>query len=182
MASLVTTPQPPAVVSTTTFGPFGSGWVANVAAASNASSTVAARVTPAWRHAPSKTLSSAASAPVWLAAARAPFAVAPPFTTTSGLRAATDANRSSSAATVDDALHVGERHRRGRVVGVPVEVVGRGDRGGVAGRHGAADADAGLARVVEEAADEVAALAGDGDAAGRRVRARRSGRTGWPAC
>ena len=44
MASAVTTPHPPAVVSTTTFGPGGSGWVANVAAASNASSTVAARV------------------------------------------------------------------------------------------------------------------------------------------
>ena len=32
------------MVTTTTFGPAGSGWVANVAAASNASSTVAARV------------------------------------------------------------------------------------------------------------------------------------------
>ena len=37
IASAVTTPQPPAVVSTIVFGPFGSGWVANVAAASNAS-------------------------------------------------------------------------------------------------------------------------------------------------
>ena len=89
MASEVTTPHPPAVVSTTTFGPAGSGWVANVAAASNASSTVAARVTPAWRQTPSNTLSSAASAPVWLAAARAPPSVVPPLTTTSGLRAAT---------------------------------------------------------------------------------------------
>ena len=56
--------QPPAVVSTTVFGPFGSGCVANVATASNASSTVTARVTPACRHAPSNTLSSAANAPV----------------------------------------------------------------------------------------------------------------------
>ena len=39
MASAVTTPHPPAVVSTTTLGPLGSGCVANVAAASNASST-----------------------------------------------------------------------------------------------------------------------------------------------
>mgnify|MGYP000256064098 CR=1 FL=1 len=31
-ASLVTTPQPPAVVSTIVLGPFGSGCVANVAA------------------------------------------------------------------------------------------------------------------------------------------------------
>jgi hypothetical protein len=72
IASAVTTPQPPAVVITTTRLPLGSGWVANVAAASNASSTVAARVTPAWRHAPSNTRSSVASEPVWLAAARWP--------------------------------------------------------------------------------------------------------------
>ena len=52
-------------------GPAGSGWVANVAAASKASSTDVARVTPAWRHIPSKTRSSLASAPVWDAAARA---------------------------------------------------------------------------------------------------------------
>ena len=70
MASAVTTPQPPAVVSTTTLGPAGRGCVANVAAASKASSTVAARVAPAWRQTPSKTRSSLASAPVWLAAAR----------------------------------------------------------------------------------------------------------------
>ena len=69
IASAVTTPQPPAVVSTTVFGPFGSGCVANVAAASNASVTSTARVIPAARHSPSKILSFAASAPVWLAAA-----------------------------------------------------------------------------------------------------------------
>ena len=84
IASLVTTPHPPAVVRMTTFGPFGSGWVANVAAASNASSTVAARVMPPALQAPSKIASFAASAPVWLAAARAPFSVAPPLTTTTG--------------------------------------------------------------------------------------------------
>ena len=71
--------------------------MANVAAASNASSIVAARVMPAARHAPSNTLSSAASAPVWLAAARAPPSVAPPLTSTSGLRAAAWPKRSSSA-------------------------------------------------------------------------------------
>ena len=47
MASAVTTPQPPAVVITTTRLPFGSGWVAKVAATSKASSMVAARVMPA---------------------------------------------------------------------------------------------------------------------------------------
>ena len=97
MASAVTTPHPPAVVSTTTFGPTGNGWVANVAAASNAASTVVARVIPAARQAPSKILSSAASAPVWLAAARAPPSVAPPFSTTSGLRLAAPASRDISS-------------------------------------------------------------------------------------
>ena len=36
---------------------------------------------------PSKTRSSLASEPVWLAAARLPSAATPPFTSTSGLRA-----------------------------------------------------------------------------------------------
>ena len=68
-ASAVRTPQPPAVVSTATFGPRGSGCVAKVAAASNASSTVVARLTPACRHMPAKIRSSLASAPVCDAAA-----------------------------------------------------------------------------------------------------------------
>ena len=52
IASAVTTPQPPAVVTTAVRGPAGSGCVANVAAASKASSIVVARVMPAWRHMP----------------------------------------------------------------------------------------------------------------------------------
>ena len=96
-ASAVTTPQPPAVVTIAVRGPCGSGCVANVAAASNASSTVAVRVMPAWRHMPSKTRSSAARLPVWLAAARCPPLVAPPFTTTMGLRRAASRSRSNSA-------------------------------------------------------------------------------------
>ncbi len=48
-----------------------------------------ARTTPAWRHMPSKTRSSVASDPVWLAAARWPPEVAPPFTSTTGMRSAT---------------------------------------------------------------------------------------------
>ena len=63
------TPHPPAVVTTTVLGPFGNGWVAKVAAASNASSTVRARHTPAWRIAPVKIRCSPASAPVCDAAA-----------------------------------------------------------------------------------------------------------------
>ena len=82
----------------TTFGPLGSGCVANVAAASKASSTVAARVIPPALHAPSKIASLAASAPVWLAAARAPLSVAPPFTTTTGFVRAAVVRRDISPA------------------------------------------------------------------------------------
>ena len=51
-------------------------------------------VFPACRHAPSNTLSSAARAPVWEAAARWPPSVAPPFTSTSGMPSTTAAMRS----------------------------------------------------------------------------------------
>ena len=47
MASAVTTPHPPAVVTTTTRLPRGRGWVAKVAAVSNASSIDVARTAPA---------------------------------------------------------------------------------------------------------------------------------------
>ena len=116
MASAVTTPQPPAVVMTTTRLPVGSGWVANVAAASKASSTVAARVMPAWRQAPSKTRSSVASEPVWLAAARAPPAVAPPLTSTTGLARRDRRDGVEERPAVVDALDVREADRswRGR--------------------------------------------------------------------
>ena len=46
ITSDVTTPHPPTVVNTTTFGPFGKGCVANVAATSKASSASVTRVTP----------------------------------------------------------------------------------------------------------------------------------------
>ena len=75
-------------------GEIGRGCVAKVAAASNASSIVVARATPACAHMPANTRSSEASEPVWLAAARWPPAVVPPFTTTTGLWAATCARRS----------------------------------------------------------------------------------------
>ena len=94
-ASAAMTPQPPAVVKTSVRGPLGSGCVANVAAHSKASSTVGARRTPACAATPSKTPSSLASDPVWLAAARFPSAATPPFTITSGLRSLT--KRAASA-------------------------------------------------------------------------------------
>ena len=91
------TPTGPTVVITTTRLPRGSGWEAKVAATSKPCSTVAARDTPAWRIAPSNTRSSLARAPVWLAAAFCPPVEAPPFTTTTGMRAATPRSRSLNA-------------------------------------------------------------------------------------
>ena len=79
------------------------------------------RTTPACRHAPSKTRSSVARLPVWLAAARAPTSEAPPFTTTSGIRSATDRIRSKNARPSVMPFDVGEpdvasrdRRRRSR--------------------------------------------------------------------
>ena len=86
-ASAVTTPHPPAVVRIATRLPRGSGDVAKNAAASKASSTPAARTMPSWRHSPENTSSFDAKAPVWLDAARAPSADAPPLSNTMGLRA-----------------------------------------------------------------------------------------------
>ena len=169
-ASAVTTPHPPAVVSTTTFGPTGNGCVANVAAASNAASTVVARVIPAARQAPSKILSSAAK--------RSGVAGRRPRPTLGGtalqhdqrLAAGGAGEARHQAVSVGDPLDVGQADRRLGVVGVEVEVVGDRDGGRVAGRNGAADADTGGARQVHEARHEVPALARHRDPAGRRVR------------
>jgi len=98
IASAVTTPQPPAVVSTAVRGPRGRGCVANVAAASNASSMVAASRIPACAHMPANTRSSDARLPVWLAAARLPPLVVPPLTSTTGCRRTTSRIRSKNAA------------------------------------------------------------------------------------
>ena len=170
MASAVTTPHPPAVVSTTTFGPGRQ------------------RLGGERRRGLERLLDGGGPGDAGLAAHAVEHLVV------GGQRAGV-AGRGPGPALGDAALddderlarrHLGEalaagrgrrrspRRRRAprpwRRRGVPAEVVGRADRGGVAGRHGPADADAGLAGVVQEAADEVAALAGDADAPGRRVR------------
>ena len=136
IASAVTTPQPPAVVSTTTFGPVRQRLGGERGGGLERLLDVAARVIPACRHSPSNTLSSAASAPVWLAAALAPPSVAPPLTSDQRLARGGAARRSSRRPPVRDALDVGEADRGARVVGVVVEVVGDRDGGGVACRHG----------------------------------------------
>ena len=118
IASAVTTPQPPAVVSTTTFGPVGSGWVANVAAASKASSTVAARITPAWRHTPSNTRSSLAERA--RVGRRGPLAAGGGAALHQHERHAPrspTAHRVEERATVGDPLDVGEADGGGVVVG-----------------------------------------------------------------
>ena len=57
-------------------------------------------------------------------------------------RSATDAHPFEERAAVGDAFDVGEADRGLVVVGEEVEVVGDGRHRGVAGRYGAADADA----------------------------------------
>jgi len=73
-------PGPPALVTMATRGPAGRGWFASSAAMSNMSSSVSARITPAWRNSASTATSLAARAAVWEPAARVPAAVRPAFT------------------------------------------------------------------------------------------------------
>ena len=100
----------------------------------------------------------------------APPWVAPPFTSTTGMRSAHGPQLVEEPAAVGDALDVGQGRRRCR---------GRRRRSSrksvtptmadVAGRDGPADADAAGAGVVHERRHEVAGLAGHADAPGRRV-------------
>ena len=153
MASAAATPHPPTVVRTTTRLPLGSGWVAKVAAASNASSTVRARVIPAWRAMPvedpvvagqrtgvaGRRLLAAGGGPALDHDDRLAFGDRP-----HGL---------GEAPAVLDALDVGQADGGGLVVGVEVEVVGHGDRDGVPGRDAPAEPHTGLHCVVLEGAD-----------------------------
>ena len=116
---------------------------------------------------------------MWPAAARWPPAVAPPFTSTSGLRGRHGAGPLEEAR----GRRARPRRRRGRprwrrIVGVEVEVVGDRDRRRVARRHRPAHADARLHRVVHERRDEVARLRRDADRRRPAGRAPRSARTG----
>ena len=143
MASAVTTPQPPAVVSTTTFGPGrqrlggergrrlerlldrrGPGDPGGPALAVEDLVVGGQRAGVAGRGARPALGGAALDQHERLARGGAGEAV-------------------EQRPAVGDALDVGEPDGGRRVVGVVVEVVGHGDRGGVAGRHGPADADAG---------------------------------------
>ena len=96
-ASTARMPGPPALVTMATRRPAGSGCASRQAAMSNISSIVSARMTPAWWKSASTATSLAASAAVWLPAARDPPRVRPAFTATIGLvrpmRRASRANR-----------------------------------------------------------------------------------------
>ncbi len=87
-ASAAVTPGPPALVSTATLRPWGSGHQARARAHWNISSVVLARSTPARAKAASKAASAPASAPVCEAAARRPASKRPTFSATSGFRRA----------------------------------------------------------------------------------------------
>ena len=90
-------PGPPALVTIAVRRPPGNGCASRQAAMSNISSIVSARITPDWWKSASTATSFAASAAVWLQAARDPPRVRPAFTATIGfvrlMRRARRANR-----------------------------------------------------------------------------------------
>ena len=84
-ASATKMPGPPALVSTAIRRPAGAGCDDTTAATANISSSVAARITPAWWNSASTAVSPAASAAVCEDAARRPALVRPASTATTGL-------------------------------------------------------------------------------------------------
>ena len=120
----MTTPHPPAVVSTAVRGPRGRGWVANVAAASNASSTVVASVTPGLAaHAVEDPVVGREAAGVARGGALAARSRAA-LHEHDGLAARDRGEALEQRPAVGDAFDVREADRGRVVVGVPVEVVG----------------------------------------------------------
>ena len=88
-ASAARIPSPPALVSTATLRPRGSGCEESSVATSISSSSDVARITPAWSKSASTPASEPASAAVWELAARWPVAEVPLFSARIGLRRAT---------------------------------------------------------------------------------------------
>jgi hypothetical protein len=89
-ASAQRIPGPPALVTTATRSPAGSGWRVSNPATSNISPIVSVRISPAWANSASTVVSDAASiAPVCEEAARCPAAVRPLLTAITGLEALT---------------------------------------------------------------------------------------------
>ena len=99
-------PGPPALVSTATRRPSGSGWLASIDATSSISARLSVRITPACRKRASTVTSEAASiAPVWELVARAPAAERPLFTTTIGFTLPTrGATREKRRGSLNDSM------------------------------------------------------------------------------
>ena len=87
-ASAARIPSPPAFVTSATRRPRGTGCAESSVATSISSSSVRARITPAWRKSASTATSEPASAAVCEPAARLPARVLPPFSARIGLRRA----------------------------------------------------------------------------------------------
>ena len=84
-ASAARTPGPPALATSPTRPPRGSGWRASTSATSKSSSVLSTRMTPVWRNSASTTSSELARAAVCEAAPRVPGALRPLLTATIGL-------------------------------------------------------------------------------------------------
>ena len=145
-------------------------------ATSTSSSSVSARITPAWleerldRRRPSRRARPCASR-----RRAAPAVVRPPFIARIGFLRATRRARRAELARVAERLEV-EQDQIGRRVVLPVlEQVVRGDVGLVADRDEGREAEPARGRLLEQREPERAALRGEADVAGGEgVRARRS--------
>ena len=166
-ASTARMPGPPALVTIATRRPAGSGCASRHAATSNISSIVSARITPdCWNSALTAT-SLAASAAVWLPAARDPARVRPAFTATIGLvRAIRRAMRPNRRGLPNDSRY----SRMTRVAGSSSQYLKQivaGHVGLVADADERRQADTPLPGELEDGEAERAALRGEGDAAGQ---------------
>ncbi len=88
-ASAASTPAPPALDTTATRLPAGSGWLAIIAAASTSSPRLGTAMMPAWPNSASWVISGVATAAVCEAAARCPAADRPEITVSTGSRCPT---------------------------------------------------------------------------------------------
>ena len=167
-ASTARMPGPPALVTTATRRPAGSGCASRQAAMSNISSIVSARITPdCWKSALTAT-SLAASAAVWLPAAREPGPRAARFHGDDRLGARDAPRDAAEAARVAERFEVQQDDARGRVELPVLQQVVAGDIGLVADADERRQADAALPRELENREPERAALRREPDAAGRR--------------
>ena len=171
MRSAVSTPQPPAVVSTNTRGPRGSGWHGeagrDLERLLDGGGAAQAGLTA---HAVEDLVVGGERAGVRGCGALSAGGH-PALQHDDRLLRRGRARLLEEAAAVGEPLDVDQAHVGCRIVDREVlEVVGDRGRRRVAGRNRAADADPGRSGIVQERLDEAARLASDGDPPGRRVR------------